>query len=328
MRNIEQIRHLTNAGLKALVKGLIADIAVFGTVKKDGFPAWARLLDAAELELFQTPTHLSAKEFFFPQRETLLRFNRREGTHEQVIEADGQAVIGLHSCDIHAIALMDRVFDYGTPDANYRARREKTIIIGADCFPDEYCFCSSVSTMAADSGFDLFLHRINKGVLVRVGSGRGEDLLERYTNARPATTAQILEKEKREAERLASFKTRLAAPPTALPEIYAKSDESPVWDRIGAICYGCGSCNNVCPTCYCFDVKDEVAANLVEGKRVRVWDACTLARTSPRSRAATTSGRPAPRACATGSTGSSATSPAGSTPCSASGAAGARERAS
>ena len=276
MKNIEQIRCLTDAGLKRLVEGLIGDYEVFGTVKKDGFPAWGRLSDASELELLQTPTHLSAKEFFFPQRETLLRFNRRDSTHEQVVEVRRQVVIGLHSCDIHAIALMDRVFDYGTPDVNYKARRNKTIIIGADCFPDEYCFCSSVGTMDANEGFDLFIHRLKKGVLVRVGSKRGQDLLERYASALPATPAELLEKEKREEERAASFTATLNASASALPEIYAGSDESPVWDRIGAICYGCGSCNNVCPTCYCFDIKDEVKANLIDGERVRVWDACTL----------------------------------------------------
>jgi sulfhydrogenase subunit beta (sulfur reductase) len=32
----------------------------------------------------------------------------------------------------------------------------------------------------------------------------------------------------------------------------------------------------VCPTCYCFDVRDEMQTDLKTGERVRVWDACTL----------------------------------------------------
>jgi NAD(P)H-flavin reductase len=32
----------------------------------------------------------------------------------------------------------------------------------------------------------------------------------------------------------------------------------------------------VCPTCFCFDVKDEVALNLKEGERLRFWDGCML----------------------------------------------------
>jgi ferredoxin len=32
----------------------------------------------------------------------------------------------------------------------------------------------------------------------------------------------------------------------------------------------------VCPTCYCFDAREEVELSLAEGKRVRVWDGCML----------------------------------------------------
>ncbi|HOX29368.1 MAG TPA: 4Fe-4S dicluster domain-containing protein, partial [bacterium] len=32
----------------------------------------------------------------------------------------------------------------------------------------------------------------------------------------------------------------------------------------------------VCPTCYCFDVEDDVAIDLVNGNRTRLWDSCQL----------------------------------------------------
>ena len=32
----------------------------------------------------------------------------------------------------------------------------------------------------------------------------------------------------------------------------------------------------VCPTCYCFDVLDEVALDLSIGERVRRWDGCMI----------------------------------------------------
>jgi predicted molibdopterin-dependent oxidoreductase YjgC len=32
----------------------------------------------------------------------------------------------------------------------------------------------------------------------------------------------------------------------------------------------------VCPTCYCFDVADELALSLKKGERIRRWDACML----------------------------------------------------
>jgi formate hydrogenlyase subunit 6/NADH:ubiquinone oxidoreductase subunit I len=32
----------------------------------------------------------------------------------------------------------------------------------------------------------------------------------------------------------------------------------------------------VCPTCYCFDVQDEIDLSLATGNRVRTWDGCTI----------------------------------------------------
>ena len=39
-------------------------------------------------------------------------------------------------------------------------------------------------------------------------------------------------------------------------------------------CLSCGNCTNVCPTCYCFDVRDEPELDLSKGRRIRVWDSC------------------------------------------------------
>lgn len=282
MNNIEFFRYLpgggpsrTASGLTRLVNTLLKEYRVYGTIKKDGFPAYAEINDAKELELFSTPTHLSAKQFLFPPKETLLRYDIRHHLHEAVIESEKQAIVGLHPCDIHAIALMDEVWAYGKPDANYLARRGNTLIVGADCMPDEYCFCQSIGTMNVTDGFDIFLHKIKKGFLVRTASKKGEEIIAGL-RLREAKPAEVKELEAREKLREASFKARLEAPPKDLPDIYAKSNDSPVWERIGSICTGCGSCNTVCPTCYCFDIKDEVKPNLSEGERVRVWDGCTL----------------------------------------------------
>ena len=272
----KQYRLLSPSGLKALVTGLISTRRVYGTVTKDGFPAWGRLLEFEDLSLFRTPTHISAREFLFPQRETLLRFDLGKNTFDPVVEAHEQAIIGLHSCDIHGMNLMDRVFSYGTPDPNYLEKRKRTVIIGTGCFPDEYCFCSSVGTMDVDSGFDLFLYPVKSGFVVRVGTKQGEKLLKEFTKTRAASAKLFKELLAEREKKVSSFKTTLDAPPEDLPGIYSRSNDSPVWDKIGAICTGCGSCNNVCPTCYCFDVKDEVSPDLTTGERVRVWDGCTF----------------------------------------------------
>ena len=43
-----------------------------------------------------------------------------------------------------------------------------------------------------------------------------------------------------------------------MPRLLEKSYEHPIWEEKAERCYSCASCNLVCPTCYCFDVYDDV----------------------------------------------------------------------
>ena len=47
-----------------------------------------------------------------------------------------------------------------------------------------------------------------------------------------------------------------------------------MWSELGEKCFSCGSCTMVCPTCVCYNVKDNVEVNLQKGKRYRQWDSC------------------------------------------------------
>jgi len=44
------------------------------------------------------------------------------------------------------------------------------------------------------------------------------------------------------------------------------------WPQIAEACINCGACTFLCPTCYCFDIQDEVAGT--KGVRLRYWDSC------------------------------------------------------
>jgi sulfhydrogenase subunit beta (sulfur reductase) len=266
---------ISKRDFRSLIDKLLKNFTLYGPVKKHGFPAYAEIREFSEIRLARTPTHLSAKEFIFPPRETLLEFYMERNFVKPVKEARKQALLGLHSCDIHAITLLDRVFNYGIKDENYLLRRKNTVLIGTDCVPDDYCFCSSLGTTTAEEGFDLFLHEIGNGFLARVGSKRGASLLKGLSSRKPQER-DLAELKRREDGKIKSFKRRIAAPPSELPLIYAGAGGSPVWDKIGAICYGCGSCNLVCPTCYCFDMRDDISMNLKKAVRYRTWDACTL----------------------------------------------------
>jgi len=203
-------------------------------------------------------------------------FDMEKQTVRAVSQAPPQAIIGLAPCDLHATTLMDRVFSSAPADPNYTRRRRRTILIGADCTPDEYCFCASVKTSEAETGFDLFLHILRDGYAVRVGTKKGRSVLKKYCSTRKASPGEEEAVQISTAVRIAKIKARLLAAPEELPELYRAGEDAPVWNTIGEKCTGCGSCNHVCPTCYCFDMKDELTLDLKKAERTRHWDACTL----------------------------------------------------
>jgi ferredoxin len=48
--------------------------------------------------------------------------------------------------------------------------------------------------------------------------------------------------------------------------------EADFWDDIAFSCINCGTCTYLCPTCWCFDIQDEVHGK--HGIRERNWDSC------------------------------------------------------
>jgi len=72
------------------------------------------------------------------------------------------------------------------------------------------------------------------------------------------------------------FPLKLNVPGRDLPSLLALSYKSPLWEELGQRCLACGSCNIVCPTCYCFDVREQISLDGKTGERYRVWDSCQL----------------------------------------------------
>jgi len=48
--------------------------------------------------------------------------------------------------------------------------------------------------------------------------------------------------------------------------------DSPYWSRLADRCVHCNLCAYVCPTCYCFDIRDYESKGKIE--RVRSWESC------------------------------------------------------
>jgi ferredoxin len=235
-----------------------------------------KLDTADEAVLDYDVTTQSPKKFIFPAREDLITFTGIEGRMPATEKKD-RIIFGVHPYDIHAISVLDDVFKDGQQDPYYLQQRARTIIVGVDVLrPSLNAFCSSMGTATVQDGFDLMLTPIEGAYFIRVGSDRGKKILPKKTTKIPSDTqrAQFYKEQDKAQVRFALNKVETSV--NELPALLEKNQHHPVWEELEKRCLGCGSCNLVCPTCYCFDVKDEMELDLSGGVRYRTWDGCLL----------------------------------------------------
>jgi ferredoxin len=274
------LKVIAEEDIGSLVAHLMGSYEVVGAQRKDGRYAFGRLNAPEDLALEYPITILPPKKYLFPQRDVLLHYRLKPDIQvEPVLEARPRVLFGLHPCDIHATWLLDAAFTSENTDDYYTARRNGAIIVGLDCAQpcDEYSFCRSMETWNADSeGYDLFLTPVTGGYIVDVSTPKGQAILTEWGKAREAGYDDRVKLRAFQRHKEEVFPTPLEANVHDLPNILGRSWNSLLWDVLGERCLACGTCNLVCPTCYCFDVRDEVDLSLVEGERYRVWDSCQL----------------------------------------------------
>jgi len=221
----------------------------------------------------------SWKRFLHPPIERLWQM-RRQGDSlsvEQRTEVKRFAFLGVRACELHAIAIQDKVF-LGGPyrDVAYEARREDNFIVAVNCgTAGGTCFCVSMQTgPKADCGFDLALTELLRGpheFLVEVGSARGAEALAGI-RSRAADPADL------EAAAAALAHTRAsigrALETNGIRELLQNNPEHPRWDQIAERCLGCANCTMVCPTCFCTTVDDHTDLAGQVAVRERKWDSC------------------------------------------------------
>ncbi|MBI5700846.1 4Fe-4S dicluster domain-containing protein [Candidatus Saganbacteria bacterium] len=223
------------------------------------------------------PTILPPKKYFMPQRETLLEYNLTEGQNmNAVVEYEKMAIFGVHTCDLAGIQAMNMVFSEKPADINYLIRKNKITIIGLECI--EYCdqnaSCTLVHNHLPNGGYDMFFTDIGDSFFVHVATQAGEEIIEKtkvFYDA-DAPHMRLLEQVRERKKKI--FHDEVPIEYHELPELFQKSFDSKVWDNLDSRCIACGNCTAVCPTCYCFDVKEEPDLSLVQGKRYRIWDSC------------------------------------------------------
>lgn len=247
---------------------------VHAPVARDGHHVFARLDRWSDAVLDYHRTVLPPKKYFLPPCETLFRYRHGKGYEPASEDLDRKIVLfGVHACDIFGINILDDVFAGKFPDPYFQARRRNVAIIGIDCVPDEHCFCRSMRADFVDHGFDLFLYDIGDYYLTFVGTARGDDMVLAAGSLFEEVSREDIDEYKRRSEaKRQAF--QLDVEIRDLPEIFEMEYHADLWKELGERCLSCGNCSMVCPTCYCYDVVDEVALGSREGTRERRWDSC------------------------------------------------------
>ncbi len=232
----------------------------------------------------------SPKAYVLPPRETLFRFDHDRGrfSAQPVFDHTRTALVGVHPCDLHALRTLDRALALDAPDEHYSARREHLFLVGVDCAGPcrEGVFCGDLGTNRIDVGFDVLLIPLRNGDAhapveygIRFGSDAGRAWLRgspEGDRTRPPDAADERDHVSFEHRKRSRFQPALRSRREDIAGVLARSYDSLLWDATARRCYSCGSCNLVCPTCYCFDIRDENDLAPGRGARERVWDACML----------------------------------------------------
>jgi sulfhydrogenase subunit beta (sulfur reductase) len=241
-------------------------------------PGEYRLRASGGTRLFDTTCGPgSAKRYLFPPREALATVRRdqtRLSVEEAPIDARPMAIIGLRSCDLHAIEIQDRVFLGGRPDRRYQARRRAAFLVGVDCTrAGSTCFCASMGTgPACTTGFDVALTELESGhLLVRAGTDAGENVLD-VLPTEEATEEELAEAAAAEARTAQSMGREVDT--GGLRDLLYRNLEHPRWQEVAERCLACGNCTAVCPTCFCHDVVDTAGLAGDVAERSREWGSC------------------------------------------------------
>lgn len=255
------------------------EFTVFVPSQDEGVAKWARWdgKEASFLAWYRN-TVVPPKAIFFPPMESMFRFQKGGDGYQVEMPPPaekGCLIFGIRPCDARALSILDMTFKDTYEDPYYLTGRKKGVLVGLGCTsPYDSCFCTSLGGSPTDAAsVDLMLTDIGGEFLVEAITDKGRELIARTSLARAATKTD--EARAKEAKELAGGRVIRKIDTEAVTErLLAGFEDKDYWERVSAKCISCGICTFLCPTCYCFDISDELINN--QGERFRSWDSCAF----------------------------------------------------
>ena len=222
-------------------------------------------------------TSRSAKDFFFPQTEDLVKFKTVGKTIDIIDpreETEDFVIFGVRACDARSFEILDRVFLVDPVDTYYKNRREHGVVVTLACSrPSESCFCQTFGIDPTNPAGDVSAWMTDDSVYFAANTEKGEAFVASVKELLCESDDKAVEEQK------AATKEILGKLPFANLDTTAfgggkteKFFNSPEWATLSEACLGCGTCTFVCPTCQCYDVRDYDTGHGIN--RFRCWDSC------------------------------------------------------
>ncbi|MFX1509329.1 MAG: 4Fe-4S dicluster domain-containing protein [Promethearchaeota archaeon] len=278
---------LKKSDLPTFVNKLSKILTIYGPVATRSQFKFDCITDGDQLRLDYDTTILPPKKYFYPPKQETLKFTRRPKLeiHDTLQDSPDQdewngkkfLVFGVHSCDLAAISFHDAILTQIFTDPYRTKRRQEGIIFGLSCIkPCQDSFCVSAGSLTSTDCADIMITPFRQWYHFAIQTELGLKLIEYakelFSKSQPAQEKELTKVLKDRESHFPNPISNFEKMPDQLDATY----EGEMWTRYGRRCFGCGSCTMVCPTCFCFDVHDEVDLNLKDGARIRTWDSCQL----------------------------------------------------
>jgi ferredoxin len=251
---------------------------LYAPVKEKDYHQFKALEKGEMPDLDMINTRLSPKALLFPQSEEMLEYSLDESRDDHHIMKEvpkddtPRAVVGIRPCDAKSTLLVKLNFD--TPDVKdpYWLRGyQATTFIGMACdTPLSTCFCTTAGCGPYhEEGLDMLVMEQGDAYLAKILSDKGKAFADAAGWQAASDDAAAFEAGRKAAEdRIASTVKTDNLAETDLLALHG----APFWEDIAFSCINCGTCTFSCPTCWCFDIQDEVHGK--SGVRMKNWDSC------------------------------------------------------
>ncbi len=271
---------ITKEDMKNWLHDLSKNYPIIAPIQNEGNYDFQIIQNIDEIAFDYDRTRMSAKNYFFLPEQKLWVGSMANGQPVYLEpEPEPKILFGMRPCDITALSLFDEVFSKDYYDPYSAQQREQIITIGIRC--KENCrtgFCGTMHSYNPMRGYDIMLTELSEDkYLVESGTLKGINLLDYdyFTKITGEDNTLIsiafndITTTFQEEESVVGIRTFM--------DLEIPQD---LLDKYGETCLSCGQCSFVCPTCWCFNVHEDVGAdptdfgNLDKTARTRNWTSC------------------------------------------------------